>query len=139
MKTNESVENYLEAIYVLKKKTGYVRSIDVANELSFTKASVSVAMKNFREKGYITIDENGNITLTQEGIEIAEKVFERHNVIANALISLGVEKETAYIDSCRIEHVISDESFSKLKEFFEKNKRDSKAYSHMEKSILIQN
>lgn len=120
MKTNESAENYLEAIYVLKKSAGYVRSIDVANKLSFTKASVSVAMKSFREKGYITIDESGNISLTKKGSEIAEKVFERHNVIANALISLGVGKETAYSDSCKIEHVISDESFVKLKEYLEK-------------------
>ena len=120
MKINESAENYLEAIYVLKKSNAYVRSIDVAHKLDFTKASVSVAMKSFREKGYITIDESGNISLTKEGISIAEKVFERHNIIANALIAIGVNKETAYSDSCKIEHVISDESFEKLKKYLDK-------------------
>lgn len=120
MKINESAENYLEAIYVLKKNNTYVRSIDVAHKLEFTKASVSVAMKSFREKGYITIDESGNISLTKSGVAIAEKVFERHNIIANALIAIGVNKETAYNDSCKIEHVISEESFEKLKEYMDK-------------------
>ncbi len=120
MKINESAENYLEAIFMLKKKTGFVRSIDVAHELSFTKASVSVAMKSFREKGYITIDKSGGISLTDEGLAIAEKVFERHHIIASALISIGVDKETAFDDSCKIEHVISDESFEKLKSYLNK-------------------
>ena len=120
MKVNESAENYLEAIFMLKKKTGFVRSIDVAHELEFTKASVSVAMKSFREKGYISIDDAGGISLTDEGQKIAEKVYERHNVIASVLMSLGVSKETAYDDSCKIEHVISDESFERLKEFLNK-------------------
>ena len=120
MKINASAENYLEAIYMLKKKTDFVRSIDVAHELSFTKASVSVAMKSFREKGYITIDEAGGISLTGEGLAIAEKVFERHHIIASALIAIGVDKETAFDDSCKIEHVISDESFEKLKSYLNK-------------------
>lgn len=120
MRSNESAENYLETILMLKKKTGHVRSVDIARELSFTKASVSVAMKSFREKGYITIDENGSISLTGEGIKIAEKVYERHHIIANALIALGVDEITAFQDSCRIEHVISDESFNKLKEYINK-------------------
>jgi len=120
MKVNESAENYLEAIFMLKKKTEYVRSIDVAHELEFTKASVSVAMKSFREKGYITIDDAGSISLTEEGQRIAEKVYERHHVIASALMALGVSEETAFEDSCKIEHVISDESFEKLKEFLNK-------------------
>lgn len=115
MKINESAENYLEAIFMLKKESDFVRSIDIAHELEFTKASVSVAMKSFREKGYITIDENGGISLTDIGQQIAEKVYERHHVIASLLISLGVSKETAFEDSCKIEHVISDESFEKLK------------------------
>lgn len=117
MRTNESAENYLETIFMLKKKSGFVRSIDVAHELSFTKASVSVAMKSFREKGYITIDDAGGISLTESGLAIAEKVYERHQVIASALMALGVSEETAFDDSCKIEHVISDESFEKLKEF----------------------
>ena len=120
MKTNESAENYLETIFMLKKKSGYVRSIDVAHKLSFTKASVSVAMKNFREKGYITIDENGFTSLTEAGQNIAEKVYERHNVIATLLISFGVDSETAFQDSCKIEHVISDQSFEKLKQHLSK-------------------
>ncbi|MBQ7960786.1 MAG: metal-dependent transcriptional regulator [Clostridia bacterium] len=120
MKVNESAENYLEAIFMLKKKNGFVRSIDVAHELEFTKASVSVAMKSFREKGYIVIDGAGGISLTPSGLEIAEKVYERHNVIASALMALGVNKDTAFEDSCKIEHVIIDESFEKLKEFLNK-------------------
>ncbi len=120
MRTNESAENYLEAIFMLKKNSGFVRSIDVAHELEFTKASVSVAMKSFREKGYITIDDDGGISLTQSGLEIAEKVYERHHVIASVLMALGVNEETAFEDSCKIEHVISDESFDKLKEFLNK-------------------
>ena len=120
MRSNESAENYLETILMLKKKTGHVRSVDIARELSFTKASVSVAMKSFREKGYITIDENGSISLTGEGMKSAEKGYERHHIIANALIALGVDEITAFQDSCRIEHVISDESFNKLKEYLNK-------------------
>lgn len=121
MKVNESAENYLEAIFMLKKKTGFVRSIDIAHELEFTKASVSVAMKSFREKGYITIDDSGGISLTDSGLAIAEKVYERHHIIASVLMSIGVSKETAFEDSCKIEHVISDESFNKLKEFLLNN------------------
>ncbi|MBQ7096759.1 MAG: metal-dependent transcriptional regulator [Clostridia bacterium] len=121
MKVNESAENYLEAIFMLKKETGFVRSIDIAHELEFTKASVSVAMKSFREKGYITIDDAGGISLTESGLAIAEKVYERHHIIASVLMSIGVSKETAFEDSCKIEHVISDESFNKLKEFLVNN------------------
>ena len=118
MKPNESAENYLEAILVIQKAKGSVRSIDVAHELSFSKPSVSVAMKNFREKGYVTIDGEGFISLTPSGREIAEAVYERHTVIANALIALGVDRETAYEDSCRIEHDISDITFKKIREYF---------------------
>lgn len=115
MKIKESAENYLEAILMLKQKKGYVRSIDIANELNFTKPSVSVAMKSFREEGYIVVDDTGGITLTEKGLEIAEKVYERHEIIAKALMALGVDESTAYNDSCRIEHVISADSFEKLK------------------------
>lgn len=121
MKIKESAENYLEAILVIGKRKGNVRSIDVANELSVTKPSVSVAMKSFKNEGYILVSESGEITLTDKGREIAEKVYERHNVIANFLLSLGVSEENAYADSCKIEHVISEESFDKLKEFISKN------------------
>lgn len=115
----ESAENYLEAILMIKNKKGYVRSIDVANELGVSKPSVSVAMKNFREAGYIVIEPDGNITLTQKGSEIAEKVFKRHEMIAKILIKLGVDEETAYEDSCKIEHGLSEQSFNKIKEYFE--------------------
>ena len=120
MKIKESAENYLETIYMLKKKNGYVRSIDIANDLNFSKASVSVAMKSFREDGYIHVDSNGNISLTQKGTEIAEKMYERHLIIAKALMAIGVSEETAYEDSCKIEHHISIESFMKIKEYLDK-------------------
>ena len=121
MKIKESAENYLEAILMIKKKKGNVRSIDIANELSFTKASVSVAMKAFKEEEYISIDENGNISLMPKGLKIAEKMYERHKVIAEALMALGVSEEVAYEDSCKLEHHMSNETFEKIKEYFEKN------------------
>ena len=103
---------------MLKNKNGYVRSIDVAHHLNFTKPSVSVGMKSFREEGYVTVDTDGNITLTDKGMEIAQKIYERHQVIAKALIALGVDEETAYDDSCKIEHDLSDITFQKIKEYF---------------------
>lgn len=121
MKIHESAENYLEAILMLKNSNGYVRSIDIANHLNFTKPSVSVAMKSFREDGYVTVDRDGNISLTEKGLKIANKVYERHQVIAKLLIALGVDEETAYEDSCKIEHDLSDITFSKLKEHMEKH------------------
>lgn len=120
MKIKESAENYLEAILMIKNKKGYVRSIDIANELGFTKPSVSVAMKSFREEGYITVDSDGAISLTDKGMQVAMSVYERHKVIARALIAIGVDEETAYEDSCKIEHDISEISFAKLKEYLEK-------------------
>ena len=115
----ESGENYLETILMLNKKHGYVRSIDVATELSVTKPSVSVAMKKLREDGFISIDATGGITLTEKGLLIAERMYERHSIIAKALIAIGVSEETAYEDSCKIEHQISEESFEKLKVYLE--------------------
>ena len=116
MLIKESAENYLEAILVLNQKKGYVRSIDVANELGFTKPSVSVAMKRFREDGYITIDKDGRISLTEKGMEIANRVYERHQVIAKVLMLIGVDEDIAYEDSCKIEHDISEQTFEKLKD-----------------------
>ena len=113
----ESAENYLEAILIISNKKGYARSIDTANELGFAKPCVSVAMKHFREEGYIETDADGRITLTAKGMGVAAKVYERHKVIADALMALGVDEETAYEDSCKIGHDISDKSFEKLKEF----------------------
>ena len=121
MQIKESAENYLETILVLSKKLGVVRSIDVANEMGFTKASISIAMKRLRENEYIVVSQDGNISLTTAGKEIAKKVYERHQIIAKILISLGVNEKTAYEDSCRIEHDLSQESFEKIKEFYEKN------------------
>ena len=119
MRIKESAENYLEAILMIKLDKGNVRSIDVANHLNFTKPSVSVAMKNFREEGYINMDPDGSITLTEKGQEIADRMYERHQVIAKALMALGVDEATAYEDSCKIEHDISDLSFEKIKEHLE--------------------
>mgnify|MGYP004523290943 FL=1 len=121
MRMQESAENYLEAILMLKIKQGYVRSIDVANQLNFSKPSVSVAMKSLRESGYVTVDSDGNLSLTEKGAAIAEKIYERHQVIAHLLIALGVDHDTAYEDSCKIEHDLSDITFRKLKEHYEKH------------------
>lgn len=118
----ESAENYLEAILMIKKKKGNVRSIDIANQLNFTKPSVSVAMKAFREEEYITMDSDGSINLTEKGRKIAEGIYERHEIIAKALIALGVSEKTAYEDSCKVEHDISDETFEKLKKHLKRNK-----------------
>ena len=116
MKIQESAENYLEAILMIHNRQGNVRSIDIANELSFSKPSVSVAMNNLRTNGYIEMDKDGFITLLDKGREIAEKIYERHTLISNWLMHMGVSPETAAEDACRIEHVISAETFEKLKE-----------------------
>lgn len=122
MKIQESAENYLEAILMIKKKKGYVRSIDVVNKLNVTKPSVSIAMKHFREEGYVVMDEDGEINLTQRGQEIAERIYERHQLIAEALMAIGVDEITAYEDSCKIEHDISDITVEKLKNFLKRSK-----------------
>lgn len=115
MNIRESAENYLETILILKERKGSVRSIDIANELNFSKPSVSVAMKNLRENGYIQVDDGGCITLTELGFEIADKMYERHSIISEYLIMLGVAPEIAVKDACRIEHIISNESFQAIK------------------------
>jgi Mn-dependent DtxR family transcriptional regulator len=115
MKIQESAENYLETILVLGKRKGMVRSIDIANELNFSKPSVSVAMKNLRENGYIVVSPGGYISLLPAGLEIAEKIYERHTLLTDWLTNLGVSPETAAEDACRMEHVISSESFSAIK------------------------
>ena len=114
-KIQESAENYLETILILKERNGAVRSVDIAAELEFSKPSVSVAMKNLREKGCITVDGDGFISLTAQGQKIAETVYERHTLFTGWLLSLGVDEETAAEDACRIEHVISEESFQAIK------------------------
>ena len=117
MKILESAENYLETILILHKRKGSVRSIDIANELEFSKPSVSIAMKNLRENGYIDVNATGNILLLDKGREIAEKIYERHTLLSTFLQALGIAPETAAEDACRIEHVISTESFEAIKRY----------------------
>ena len=114
-RADESLEDYLETILMLQKSRGQVRSIDIANEMNFTKPSVSVAMKNLREKGYITMDNTGYITLTETGRQRAEDVLERHTILADLLMRIGVSKETALADACKVEHDLSEESFEAIK------------------------
>lgn len=112
---NESAENYLETILLLSKKLPVVRSVDISNELGFKKSSVSIAMKNLREKGHITVTDAGYIYLTESGKQIADMIYERHELLSSWLVRLGVPEEIATEDACRIEHVISKESFAAIK------------------------
>ena len=120
MQIHESAENYLETILMLQEKNGTVRSIDIANELEFSKPSVSVAMKNLRMNGYIEMDKSGQIRLLPKGQEIADRTYEKHRVLSQWLVALGVNPKVAAEDACRIEHVISAESFSALKRHLHK-------------------
>lgn len=122
MKTNESAENYLETILILSQKRPVVRSVDIAEELGFKKSSVSVAMKNLREKNHITVTKEGFIYLTDTGRQIAEMIYERHELISGWLIQLGVDPGTAVSDACRMEHVISPESFAAIKKHVLENR-----------------
>lgn len=124
-RSDESLEDYLETILMLQKSRGQVRSIDIANEMNFTKPSVSVAMKNLREKGYITMDSTGYITLTEAGRQRAEDVLERHTILADLLMRIGVSKETALADACKIEHDLSEESFEAIKRALRSSKLSS--------------
>ena len=121
MQIHESAENYLETILILHNRLGMVRSIDIATELGFSKPSVSVFMKNLRENGFIKMDGDGYITLLDKGREIAERIYERHTLLSDWLIALGVDAKTAVQDACRIEHVISAESFDAIKLHAETN------------------
>lgn len=122
MRVHESAENYLETILILSQRKQFVRSIDIVNELNFSKPSVSVAMKHLRENGHIVMDEDGYITLTSTGNEIANSIYERHQLISALLIKLGVETTVAMEEACRIEHDISQDTFEKLKCWLAKNK-----------------
>ena len=122
MSIQKSGEMYLETIYVLSKKSNDVRSLDIAEHMGFSKPSVSRAVKLLKNDGYILIDGDGYITLTDSGKEIAQKIYERHTMITNMLILLGVDEKTASEDACKIEHDISDASFEAIKMYFEKAK-----------------
>lgn len=120
MQKNESSENYLETIHILSKRLPVVRSVDIANELGFKKSSVSIAMKNLRLKNHITVSDAGFITLTESGKEIAEMIYERHQILTACLVKLGVDEEMAAEDACRVEHVISVQSFEAIKKAVDK-------------------
>ncbi len=122
MKIQQSAENYLETILMLSQKNGSVRSIDIANELNFSKPSVSVAMKNLRENNYIDVLGDGSIVLLPPGKEIAERLYSRHTILTELLSLLGVSKETATEDACKIEHILSEESFNAIKNHLDKIK-----------------
>lgn len=119
MKIQESAENYLEAILMIKEHKEIVRSIDIVRVLNFSKPSVSVAMKNLKEAGLVTMDETGRIELTAEGEKIATKIYERHVKVSDWLTSLGVPRDIAEADACRMEHVISEETFEAFKKLAE--------------------
>ncbi len=123
MGTNESAENYLETILVLSKTLPVVRSVDIATELGYKKSSVSIAMKNLREKEHITVSDAGYISLTQTGREIAEMIYERHELFRTWLTSLGVDEKIASEDACKMEHAMSKESFEAIKKFISEMKQ----------------
>lgn len=119
MRIHQSAEDYLEKILMIRERKGEVHSIDIANELGFSKPSVSVAMKNLRQAGYISMDGNGAITLEPPGYEIASRIYQRHKLLTRILAALGVDEETAAQDACKIEHDLSPETFEKLRAYAE--------------------
>ena len=118
MPIHESGENYLEAIYMLAQKQGSVRSIDVVNHLGFSKPTVSVAVHTLERNGFLTIGQEGHLHLTDAGLEIAERIYERHRVLSSILMRLGVPEQVALEDACKLEHDLSDVSFEKIKNYF---------------------
>lgn len=125
MKIHESAEDYLETILMLKERIGMVRSIDIANEMGFSKPSVSIAMKKLRENGYIETGADGYITLCDSGLQIASRVYERHRTLSGFLMAIGVDEETALADACKIEHDLSDKSYQCIKNCLAKIKKES--------------
>ncbi len=115
MQIHESAEDYLEAILMLKEQKGVVRSIDVVNELGYSKPSISVAMKHLRENGYVLMDDEGYLSLTNKGYVIARRVYDRHQILTKALMALGVSEQNAAADACKVEHDLSEESFDKIR------------------------
>ena len=126
MNIHESAENYLETILILSHRGEKVRSIDIVNELEYSKPSVSVAMKNLRAKGFILMDEDGYITLTEKGRKVADTMYERHVAISDWLIFLGVDKKTAVQDACKMEHVVSEKSFLAIRKHIKEWKQAAK-------------
>ncbi len=126
MKIHESAEDYLERILILKKEKGKVISIDIANSMNYSKPSISRAMKNLRENDYITFEENGEINLTEKGLNIAQKIYERHVLLTNYFMALGVKEETARNDACKVEHDLSEETFNAIKAHVEKTDKKNK-------------
>ena len=137
MKTSESAENYLETILVLGSGGNPVRSIDIVNELVLSKPSVSVAMRNLRESGHVAIDADGHITLTETGRQIAQRIYDRHMLISEWLIYLGVDRDTAVRDACKMEHGMSEQSYLALQKHIEDWKRGAVS-RHGERSEAIQ-
>ena len=117
MEIHQSAEDYLEAILMIKEKKGYVRSIDIANQLEVSKPSVSYATKRLRENGYISFNEDGMISLTESGMEIADKIYTRHKVLTSILTSLGIDAKIAAEDACKIEHDLSPETFDAIRKY----------------------
>ena len=124
MHYNESAENYLETILMLSKKLPVVRAVDIANELGYKKSSVSIAMKHLRENEHITVTNSGFISLTETGRAVAEMILERHEMLTNVLVAIGVPEEIASEDACKIEHVISPESFEAIKNSLARHKSE---------------
>ncbi|MCL2839711.1 MAG: metal-dependent transcriptional regulator [Defluviitaleaceae bacterium] len=127
MKIKASAEDYLEAILVLQKKNSRVRSVDIANHFNFAKPTISIIMKQFRDNGYVTMDNDRCIHLTEKGAEIAIRIHERHTVLSAVLMHIGVDEDTAYADACKIEHNISETTFECIKNFYEKSARQPEA------------
>ena len=127
---NESAENYLETILLLSKRLPVVRSVDIANELNYKKSSVSIAMKNLRNAGLVTMDESGYLHLTAAGRKIAETMYERHTLLSDWLIYLGVDPQKAVEDACRMEHILSAESFHAIKQHVLKNQEQTENGRH---------
>ena len=123
-KTHESAEDYLEKILILRERNGNVRSIDIVNEMNYSKPSISIAMKKLRAEGLVEMDPNGYITLTSKGEEIAQRIYKRHRLLKKVLMAIGVEEETAAEEACRIEHDINDDTYDKINAFYNKHFKD---------------
>jgi Mn-dependent DtxR family transcriptional regulator len=125
-KSHESAEDYLENILILRERNGNVRSIDIVNEMNYSKPSISIAMKKLRSEGLVEMDLNGYITLTESGEEIAQRIYSRHKLLEKVLVAIGVDSETASEEACWIEHDINDDTYNKINAFYEKHLRSSK-------------